>query len=109
MNLAKFFQKGNFRAGFICGIVFSVFLGLVFLSYPKAHARKPSQMDIIYRVVAQNFYQVQKTLAHQQTQMNLLMLLAEKNKIKNEKVLPITNRLQQEIFTLDLKIKELNE
>jgi len=59
MNLAKFFQKGNFGTGFICGILFSVCLGLTFIFYPNARAAKPNQIDIIYKVVAQNFYQVQ--------------------------------------------------
>ena len=101
----------NFYGGLTLGILAG--FALAFLTGQKlmttAHAKKPSQLDIIYNVASLNYYQTQKVLAYEKYNAELAILNAGRNKVKAERIVPLTNALQQEIFTLDLKIKELNK
>jgi hypothetical protein len=109
MKIAKSLKKGNFYWGLLCGGILGVLMMLILFPNHPAQAGKPTQIDIIYKIVAQNYYLIQKSMAYQQTNLDVLLQITEKNKVKNEKILPLTNRLQQESFALDLKLKELNE
>lgn len=73
-----------------------------------AHAAQRSQSDILYNIVSQNFYLTQKVIALTQAHQEILMQIADRTKVKTETIMPITNRLQQELFNIDLKLKELN-
>src|SRR5262249_8963120 len=98
-------SRGHFGFGFITGLIAGLALG----GWTLAQAQRPSQLDILHNLASQNFYLKQKVLAYTEYLKEVNLLLAEKTKVKIEQVVPLTNRLQQETFGLDLKLKELNK
>ena len=100
-------NKNYFFRGLFLGVLTSILFYSSFNLFHPAFAKKSNQMDILYKITAQNYYMTQKVIAYEQFNAALIKDLAEKSKINQ--VVPQTNRLQQEVFNLDLKIKELNK
>ena len=96
----------GFHIGWGVGIVMG-FLGSLLV--PRAQAQKPSQLDILHNVVMQNFYLTQKVVTYNEFERQLMLQIADRTKVKAEQFVPLTNKLQQDLFALDLKIRELNK
>lgn len=97
---------------FFLGLMAGVTAAATFFSFANLEAQAKSRKDangILYTISSQNFYLNQKVLAYVKFSADLTKLLIDKSKVKPEEVTPLTNELQQELFSLDLKIKELNQ
>jgi len=97
---------------FLIGLIAGVTATATFFSFANLAAQAKSRKDsngILYTITSQNFYLNQKVLAYVKFSAELTKLLVDKSKVKPEEVTPLTNELQQELFSLDLKIKELNQ
>jgi hypothetical protein len=94
-----------FFRGFLFGIILCLLVGVL----PEARGQKPSQLEILHNISTQNYYHIQKMIALQNFSRDLMLEIAQRTKVKPETVAPLTNRLQQEMFNLDLKLQELNK
>jgi len=101
-----------FNRPFFGGCVLGLILGLLLsfgLPITTGHAKKPSRIDILFNVATQNYYLIQKVIAYQKYNVDLALKIAERNKVKADQIIPLTNAVQQEIFKIDLKLNELNK
>ena len=101
-------MKQGFNRGLFWGLGIGLAVGILFQS-PHLLAKKGNQIEVLFNVAQQNFYLIQKTIAYQKYLGELSIRLAQKSKVKMEEITPLTNQLQQEVFAIDLKLKELNK